>query len=138
MDMEERIRRERDAREAQERNVRFFAATGEVRGTLESVLRFVIVDGAPWWSLVLVWVAATIALHYAGTLVGLAPTMAGLPDWYAGSVAVLMAIPVAVFRKPIRRWLYLFWRAAVYLVIAAVALFLLAVVAGVIWDKLTG
>jgi len=138
MDMQERLRRERDAREAHERNVRFFAATSEVRGTLETLLRFLIVDGAPWWSLVMVWIGATLALCYVGALAGLAPRMAALPDWYVTLAAVVMAVPVVVFRKPIRHLLYLIWRAALYLVIAAVAVFLLAVIGSVIWGKLAG
>lgn len=138
MDMNERRRREREAKEAHERNVKFFAATGEVRGTLETVLRFLIVDGAPWWSLVLVWVLGTISLHYLGTLIGLAPNMVKLPGWYAGGAGVLVAIPVVVYRKPIRRVLYLVWRSTLYLGIAAIVLFVLAVVATVGWEKLGG
>jgi uncharacterized membrane protein len=138
MDMDERRRREREAKEAHERNVKFFAATREVRGTLETVLRFLIVDGAPWWSLVLVWVSVTITLHYLGTLIGLAPNMAKLPDWYAVGASVLVAIPVVVYRTPIRRVLYLIWRSTLYLGIAAVVLFVLAVVVMVAWDKLGG
>lgn len=138
IDGDERRRRERDAMEAQERNVRFFNATSEVRGTLETLLRFLIIDGAPWWSLVVVWFAAVLVLSATGVLVGLAPSVAALPDWYTIMISVLMIIPVVMFRKPIRRVLYLVWRCALYLGIAAVVLFLLAAVIYAIWINLTG